>query len=77
MTRPADTVLASAARAARKRGMTAHEALRIVAQEYGACLSDKGNIIGWVKPEDEREVRKLPTTKVQEPVPSDGKEDNK
>lgn len=67
MTRPANTILASAARAARKRGMTAEQALRIVAREYGAVFNREGRVDGYVLPEDERAVRKLPTTKPTDP----------
>jgi hypothetical protein len=75
MKRDSSTVLASAARSARKRGMTSEEALAIVAREFGAVFNDHGRIDGWTCHPDERAVRELPTTKpTDETPPSDGKE---
>jgi hypothetical protein len=59
MSKPASTVLSAAARLARKQGLSAQEAIKIVAQVYGGCVGKHGEITGWCKPDEERPVRRV------------------
>ncbi len=61
-------VLSSAARKARKAGLSAQEVIAAVAAEYGAVFGKEGRIDGWVKPEAELAVRKMPLPERKEPT---------
>jgi hypothetical protein len=46
--------------------MTATEALTIVAQVFGGIVGKHGEVTGWIKPEDERAVRKVRAKKADD-----------
>lgn len=46
----ATQMLRTAARNAQRRGLDAHEAMQLVAVEFGAVLNREGRIDGWTPP---------------------------